>query len=97
MVPDVTSMSPSSLARGATNVAFTITGKGFQANPNSYVFGATGVTWTVTGVTDTTVTGLVTVAPTAPTGAVAFRVANVGTGPGLGAATAGVCLCLTIT
>jgi Tol biopolymer transport system component len=98
--PTVSSIAPSSIARGAT-VQLTITGKGFF--PGSLVslaaFGGPGVTVnSVTVVSETSIVIEATAAPDAATGARTVAVFRAGTGPGPLATGYGLCLnCLTVT
>jgi Tol biopolymer transport system component len=98
--PTVSSVAPSSLARGAT-ATLTLTGTGFF--PGSAVsltaLGGPGVTVnSVTVVSETTIQVSATAAPDAPTGARTVAVFKPGTGPGPLAAGYGLCInCLTVT
>jgi Tol biopolymer transport system component len=97
-IPVVTSVSPSSVARGTTTT-ITVTGRGFIA-PVAGLIGITGTGVTVNSgqwISDTTATLNITVAPDATTGSQVLQIVNIGTGLGLLGAT-GACLnCFTVT
>ena len=98
--PTVSSVTPSTIARGAT-VQLTITGKGFF--PGSFVsltaLGPEGVTVnSVNVVSETTIEVSATAAAETATGARTVAVFKPGTGPGALAAGYGLCInCLTVT
>jgi Tol biopolymer transport system component len=94
--PTVTTVTPGSVARNAT-VGYTITGDGFLTNPNPIVVGPNGTTFTITNVTNTSITGTLTVSGSTPTGTQSVIVGNPGTGPGTTAGASGMCTCLNIT
>jgi hypothetical protein len=86
--PTATGMTPSTIGQNATAVPVTISGTNFQNGAKISFTGATGVTGSVTSVTATTISGKVTVKPTAPTGNYTLHVTN----PDGGAATCTNCL-----
>ena len=96
-VPSVASISPTSVARGAT-VTVTLNGTGFL--PGASVIIAPGI-YTPTAVTvvnDLRMTVTLAVDAGAPTGPQTLYVQNVGTGPGTNTGAVGRCSgCLTIT
>jgi arylsulfatase A-like enzyme len=90
--PTVESMSPATIAPGAANQPFTVNGRGFRAGVAVL---ATSATFTVTSVTETQITGTVTIDTLAAPG---MRDVTVGL-PGLGGAQRGgadSCACLTV-
>jgi Quinohemoprotein amine dehydrogenase, alpha subunit domain III len=95
--PDVTSVAPSSVARGATQTV-TMNGAGFLGGLTVAVNGE-GVTVTSTTVVSATQLQVtLTVAPDAATGVRNITLNNVGTGPGPDKGSFGGCTsCLTIT
>ena len=94
--PEVSSISPASLARGTIGAAFSVSGHGFL--PGVVVLGGGGVTFDIDTLTENQITGTVTVAPSAATGPRDAFVGTVGSGPGFGAGALGRCAsCLTVT
>lgn len=97
-IPVVTSVSPSSVARGTTTT-ITVTGRGFIA-PVSGLIGINGTGVTVNSgqwISDTTATLNITVAPNASTGSQILQIVNAGTGLGLLGATGACVNCFTVT
>jgi hypothetical protein len=93
--PTVTSFTPLNLTRG-TSVAFTLTGDGFLTGPNPMLGGPAQVTFTIATVTNTTITGTVTVGASAATGPQNLVVGNPGTGAGQLTGAAAECLCFRV-
>ena len=94
--PTVTSVTPGTVARNTT-LGYTITGDGFLTDPNPIVVGPNGTTFTISTVTNTAITGTLTVSGSTPTGTESVTVGNVGTGPGTTAGATGTCTCLKVT
>jgi Tol biopolymer transport system component len=94
--PTVTSVFPASAARNTT-VPYTIIGDGFLTNPNPIIVGPNGTTFTVSTVSNTSITGMLTVSGSAGTGTQSVIVGNPGTGPGQAAGATGTCKCFTVT
>jgi Tol biopolymer transport system component len=94
--PTVTSVAPASTARN-NSVPYTITGDGFLSSPNPIIVGPNGTTFTISTVSNTTITGMLTVSGSASTGTQSVIVGNAGTGPGTIAGATGTCKCFTVT
>ena len=73
--PAVTSLTPTSAARGASGLVITISGSGFQPGL-TVAFAGTGVTATVVSVTSTSINVAVDVAAGAATGNRSLTVTN---------------------